>query len=145
MPREVAPSTEAFSTTLVKLIPSELVAAYTAVLSLLKTGEPESPFQPLKLPSGKALIEPTLWTVFFVVTILTPLYLNRVQGVESKRQLIFTTTSFVVWAYSLGGIFEYKGWHLPLLGGILLIIWTLLIPLIARPKAPVKSPAGGPV
>lgn len=135
MPREIKSSSEKFSTTLVKLIPSELVAAYTAILGLLQTGDPKNPFTPLQLQSGPALIEWVLWGTLIVVLVLTPVYLKRIEGVKSTRQLAFTTGSFLIWAYSLGGIFEFKGWHLPLLGGIILILWTLLIPLFARPAS----------
>jgi hypothetical protein len=147
MPRDINTATDPYSTTLVKLIPSELVAAYSAVLGLLKVSDSTMPakhFQAIMI-QGADIIEGVLWAVFWVVTLLTPLYLRKIQGVTSVTQLSFTTCSFVIWAYSLGGIFELKQWYQPLLGGIVLILWTLIIPLIPIPKPPPASspPVGG--
>jgi hypothetical protein len=141
MPREINSDVDPYGTTLVKLIPSELVAAYTALLGLLRVSDSSKPgqlFQEIKI-QDKNIIESLLWTILVIITTLTPIYLKRIQGVKSTSQLVFTTGSFLVWAYSLGGIFEFKHLYNPLFGGVILILWTLLVPLVI-PTNPPQDP-----
>lgn len=100
---------------LFKYIPAELVAGYIFVTGSVKQ---------LTAPGETKLLS---WLLFAVFTILTPLYLNRVQKVRKLKQLVVSTLSFVVWAFALGGPFALTEWYNPLHGSLLLPVFTLLI------------------
>ena len=118
MPRQIRKD-QKYQDKILKMIPSEIVAAYLVVEPLARQvsfGESSE---------GSKLVE---WIVFGVLLALTPLYLARVQAVENARQIALTTASFVVWVYSLGGPFVAIGWHSAALASIILVIWTLAVP-----------------
>lgn len=96
MPREVN-NVQPFADKLVKLIPTEILAAYLAIASMLG-------FNPSELSgTAQGLNTILIQIVFFVLLVLTPLYLWRVTGVTNKLQLIVTTASFIVWFTLLVG------------------------------------------
>jgi hypothetical protein len=101
---------------LLKLIPSEIVAAYMILQGII----PEDSSRIGTLVVGIAL------------TILTPVYLNRIHNVKRTVQLVLTTISFIVWLYTLGGPFRAWGIYQAWIGSVILIIWTLIIPLFIR-------------
>jgi hypothetical protein len=105
----------------VKYIPTEIVGAFLAVQGLIVG---------LSGPLGQ-------WTMIIVsgaLLVLTPLYLAFVQGVRQAGQLIVTTISFVVWLYTLQGPFKDWGIYDATIGSVVLILWTLIIPVIAKPR-----------
>lgn len=112
---------------LMKLIPGEVVAAYITIDGII----------PPQHSSSR-------WVSLFVALVLLfaiPLYLSKALQVVNVSQIYFTMASFAVWLYSLGGPFKLWGSHLgidlhvPFIGSILLILWTLLIPFFVNPKA----------
>jgi site-specific recombinase len=104
-----------------KLIPSEIVATYMAVAGLWAGG----------IMFGDADITSLVaWIVFGFLLVMTPVYLRMVHKVPEVLQIVFTTLSFAVWVYWLGGPFELAGWHQPQLASIGLALWTLLMPLV---------------
>jgi hypothetical protein len=116
---------------LLKLIPGEVVAAYITIDGII----------PFDAGSAK-------WVslaVSLVLLVAIPLYLTKTLAVENARQVVFTMGSFLVWLYSLGGPFKLWAaatgipFHVPYIGSILLILWTLLIPCAV--SAPVSSHA----
>ena len=112
---------------LLKLIPTEIIAAYMAVHGI---------FQGQVIELGGADVTRFVgWTVFFVLLVLTPLYLAKIHSVRGKTQLVLTTLSFVVWVYTLGGPFQMVGWYQPQIASCVLVLWTLVVPLfIESPK-----------
>ena len=71
---------------LYKIIPAELTAAYLAISSFLT--DPAN---------GLA----NVWLLFgfgIFLTVLTPIYLTRLQGVRNPFQLVVSTVSFPIWA-----------------------------------------------
>ena len=106
---------------LLKLIPTEIVAAYLVIEGLI----------PQEATHGAvvSLIS------FGVLLGLIPLYLKKTMQVHQPWQIVFTMVSFVVWVYSLGGPFIHYGLHISYMGSVLLILWTLLIPLVYRPAS----------
>lgn len=108
---------------LLKLIPSELVGAYTVIGGII--------------PQAQAKWGTLITSA--ILLILTPLYLLRLQGVTRPEQLAVTTISFAVWVYSLGGPFQYWGLYQPWLGSVVLVLWTVIVPLIVNPR-PVRRP-----
>jgi len=117
---------------LLKYIPTEVVALYLTLDVLVRSsGE-----------KGAALF----WCIFAFGVLATPLYLWRVGGVAKRSQLAISTVAFVVWILAIGGPFTHLGWYKPLYGGILLPMYTFLIPVFEPAKAAAaapRSPAAG--
>jgi hypothetical protein len=99
---------------LLKLIPSEIVAAYIFLQGVI--------------PEENAKLG--LLIVTAILLILTPFYLRKFENVTNLVQVVITTFSFLVWVYSLGGPFEVWGIYQPWIGAIVLVTWTLIVPLI---------------
>ena len=109
---------------LLKLIPSEIVAAYMVLAGII----PED-----KAKWGTLIVS-------IVLLVLVPFYLWKMQNVQRNSQVIFTMISFVVWLYSLGGPFEVWGLYEAWIGSIILVLWTLIIPLVVNPKSQPATP-----
>lgn len=116
MAREVKVNQD-YKSKLLKLIPSEIVAAYVVIEGII--------------PDDRKYIGTLV--VSLILLALVPLYLRKIYGVRRLGQNIFVMAAFVVWIYSLGGPFRYwdiwEGW----IGSSLLILYTLTIPLFYRP------------
>ena len=123
MAREIRPAQD-YKARLLKLIPSEIVAAYLVLSGII----PE---------------ESAKWGILIVsvvLLILVPLYLWRIHNVKRCAQIIITTISFVVWVYSLGGPFLSWGMHKAWIGSVILVLWTLIVPLVVDPKPKTAVP-----
>ena len=101
---------------LVKYIPTEVVALYIALSSLV-------------VSSGDAS-SVVFWAILVFGIIVTPLYLWRILKVSKVSQLGISTIAFIIWAFALGGPFASLGWYKPLYGGILVICYTFVVPMI---------------
>jgi hypothetical protein len=123
MPREIK-STNEFRSKLLKLIPSEIVAAYMVLQGII----PED--------SGKW----GLIIVSLVLLIITPFYLSKFEKVKKASQIAFSTASFVIWVYTLGGPFVFWGVYKPWIASIVLVLWTLIIPLFFGAKPEDEEP-----
>ena len=105
---------------LLKLIPAEFIGLYVAV-SQLVANEP-------------SLRQPVLICIVVGFVVLIPVYLYFVQGIRRAGQLLVTSASFLVWAYSLGDAFQPGPWiqsnlFVPVIGSIAIVLWTGLMPL----------------
>ena len=118
MARQIKPENP-YQTKLLKLIPSEIIAAYLIIAGFI--------------PAGYVHSKVLLTIITAVLLILVPLYLIRLQGVKGPFQIVFTSLSFLVWVYSIGGPFVFYGIHEAVIGSSILVIWTLLIPLVIKP------------
>ena len=112
-----------FKDRLVKLIPSEIITAYTTIFGLI-TGA---------VVAGNK--NSLLLIVFALLLILTPFYLYYVSHVTKAAQIVFTTVAFAIWVSVIGGPFD--GYHplgfpLSFIGSIVLIFYTLLIPFVYK-------------
>jgi hypothetical protein len=107
-----------------KYIPGEIVATY---LSLIGFMENVDHTDEAKLP--------TLWVMFIVCLILTPVYFWKMteKGQPKLRHIVVSSLAFLVWAYALGGVFESLGWHKPWLGSVILALYTLIAGLVPPP------------
>ncbi|TRX31198.1 hypothetical protein FNW52_18970 [Flavobacterium sp. ZT3R18] len=105
---------------LVKLIPSEIIAAYVTIYGLVQA-----------FNGGNK--EKLLWIVIVILIIITPVYLIKVSKVTKKSQLLFSTIGFVIWVFATGSpapkILEFPPESL---ASIVLIIQTLSIPLFYK-------------
>ncbi len=120
MARQIKP-VESYRNKLLKLIPSEIVAAYMVVIGII----------PENYSKWGTLI------VSLVLFILTPFYLKRLEKIANNVQVVFCSFSFVVWVYSLGGLggpFAHWNLYQPWIGSNVLIIWTLMVPLFVTTK-----------
>jgi hypothetical protein len=70
-----------------------------------------------------------LQIVFFILLVLTPIYLRKVSKVNNVTQLGVTTISFIIWVYTLGGPFVVWGIYYSLIGSVVLVLWSVIIPL----------------
>lgn len=105
----------------VKYIPSDIVAAWTAATGLINSAS--------DVPQSTLL-----WIVFLVGVVLTPAWILK-QTSEKRKPLAITqslvsTVSFVVWVFALGGPFATLGFYRPLYGSLVLILYTLVSGLI---------------
>jgi hypothetical protein len=50
-------------------------------------------------------------------------------------QTAISTLAFGVWVFALGGPFNFQAWYSPLYGSLLLIAFTLIVPLINPPES----------
>lgn len=133
MPREIKSNAEAaaireinsqpndYKDRLVKLIPSEIVAAYVPLQGLI-----------MGLTQNQQTI---MWIVFVCLLALVPLYLNKITAVKKPGQLAFSTLAFAIWVLALGG-FTVLLPGVTLLnanvGSIILILYTLFIPFVYK-------------
>ena len=118
-------SSDPFKDKLYKLIPSEIVVAWMALKGLFDTNT-------------------EAWIIFGLVLFLTPIYWLKFHKVTDIPQLIGLTLSFVVWAISIGGLpLDGMGLFetLPHLPSVILILWTLLIPVLITMPTQKKKPA----
>lgn len=120
MAREIE-SSNTYKDVLLKLIPSEIVAAYMVVDGFIPADKPYARWV-ATAASGFLLI-------------LTPFYLRKLYKVYSWRQIIFISLSFIVWVYWMGGPFKFWNIHLAWLASIVLVLWTLLVPLVNLPSS----------
>lgn len=110
----VIKNTDLFKDKLYKLIPAEVIAAYIAIQGLL-SGQPAVIIQ----------------IVIGVLVLLTFLHIHIILGVEDLKHKLFQTATFLVWVYAIAPI-DIIGptLHNPQVASIVLILWTLLIPLV---------------
>jgi len=123
MPREIKED-QNYKDKLLKLIPSEIVAAYLVILGILSNEEIT-----IQETNITVIVH---WVVFGIILILTPVYLRKFQNVMKLSQLILTSLSFVVWSYSLGGPFAVSNFYHSTIASILLILWTLAAPTFVK-------------
>ena len=116
MAREVKVNQD-YKSKLLKLIPSEIVAAYLVIQGII--------------PEERKYIGTLVESIILLA--LVPLYLRNVYGVRRLGQHLFVMGAFVVWIYSLGGPFRYWNLWEAWIGSSLLILYTLAIPLVYRP------------
>jgi hypothetical protein len=128
MAREVN-TTQSYSDKAVKLVPTEIVGAYMVLAGIIGIDATSGAAPTDSL--SKILIQ----IVFFVLLVLTPLYLWKMSGVSNVVQLIVTTLAFIIWIYTLGGPFAVWGIYEPKIAALILTLWSLVIPIVVRPTS----------
>lgn len=122
MPREIK-DTQNYYEKLLRLIPSEIVAAYLVIIGIIPVNEP-------------------IWlnvAVTLILLLIIPFYLWRAQNVKNKNQIITTAIAFIIWVYSFnGGIFNSFGLYKPWIASIILVLFTLIMPILIVEKKEVK-------
>ena len=118
MAREVK-SDQDYKSKLLKLIPSEIVAAYILIGGII----------PADYKYWGTLVTAV------IMLVLIPFYLRRLYDIKRLGQIIFVMIAFVIWIYTLGEPFRHWGIWQEWIGSALLIIYTLTIPLFYHPRA----------
>lgn len=111
---------------LYKLIPTELTAAYVAIASLI---------DPVNFGEDHLWLLPVSYGV---LQILVPVYMWRLQGVRDIAQLVVSSISFPIWAANISSILVSEKFN-SISGvtlGVVLILWTLVIPLVVKGNNP---------
>lgn len=116
MAREVKVNQD-YKSKLLKLIPSEIVAAYLVIEGII--------------PEERKMIGTLALSAILLA--MVPLYLRRIYGIKRTGQHVFVMLAFLVWIYSLGGPFRYWDIWEAWIGSSLLILYTLAIPLFYNP------------
>lgn len=103
-----------FISSLLKLIPSEIIALYLAL----------SGFIPDEFAAEVVIAA--------ICLIIAPFYLINVLKVKNAAQIIFTTLAVAVWIFSLGGGplkyvdgFVFKTWY----SSVAIVVWTIIPPI----------------
>lgn len=131
-PAEGAPPTtvprDGFLDQIVKLIPSQVIAFYTAAItSLGGTGTP-----------GSTEPNSQLWIAFVLGLILTPVLTWKQTHEPGKSpaypQIAIATVSFVVWAFAIPGPFQSFDFWSPGIATVVLGAYTILIGAIPLPQ-----------
>jgi hypothetical protein len=126
MPRQIA-ADDPYRNSLLKLIPSEIVATYMSIEGVIPN-------------SGNMLnVGASIAATLLIAGLIYP-YLQRVHNVTDKRQIVLTVVGFLIWVLWLqidnpnrwlGGseIFKDASW----LPSVLLMLWTFASPLLMTP------------
>jgi hypothetical protein len=121
--QNVAPND--FKDRLIKLIPAEIIAAYVTISGLIIGFAKHKP---------NADQSNLLWIIILVLMILTPVYLMKVLGISKKGQILFSTIGFLIWAFATASPYtnDVLGFSIELITSLILILYTLLIPLFYK-------------
>ena len=112
---------DGYSDKLIKYIPSDVVGAYTAASGIVASQD-------------KNTVPTYYWIIFVIGLLVTALWTLRQTRLPNKplaiTQTAISTGAFLVWAFALGGPFANVSWYAPVYGGILLSVYTFLIPIL---------------
>ena len=117
----------------VKLVPTEIVGGYAVLAGIIGVDTASTAVPPDTLT--KVLVQVS----FFVLLVLTPLYLYFISKVRNKVQIVVTTIAYIIWIYTLGGPFSIWGIYNGKVAGVILTVWSWVIPLVVRPDPATQS------
>jgi len=107
-----------------KLVPTEIVAGYIALINLV----PSIQIQSIKVWAYSI--------IFTLCLILTPIYLNAFSEKEKPKRnhLIISSVAFIIWAYTISGSLVIPKFYDSSLSSILLISFSLISGIIPLKK-----------
>jgi len=124
---------DTYSDKLLKNIPAEIIAAWVTASNLINSAS--------DTPKNTVL-----WIAFLIGVVLTVFWTKKqtdVKGLPTAwTQISIATGSFVVWVFALGGPFASLSFYRPLYGALLLILYTLVVPLITPKESTVSASRG---
>ena len=106
---------------IMKYIPSEIVGAWIAIQGIAKNiNNPNNIF---------------LWIIIIFLAVLTFFYIKQQTSEANKKtagkQTVISVGAFIIWAFAIGGQpFESLVFYNSAYGSILMILYTLTIPII---------------
>jgi hypothetical protein len=106
---------------LIKMIPSEVISLYIIGSGLIPQEE------------SVALL---VWTVICLIGVIC----IRIYGTADPRRRLppqwqsvsISSISFLIWVYSLGGVFKAFHLYVSYIGSLLILAWTFFIPLFYK-------------
>lgn len=111
---------DVYSDRLLKYIPADIVAAWLVVSNFIASVD--------EVPDS------VHWITFMVGIVLTALWTKKQTdepGIPPAiTQIVISTGAFIVWVFSLGGPFATLVFYRPLYGSLMLLLYTLVVPLI---------------
>jgi hypothetical protein len=113
---DLYPEADKYTTKLLKYIPAEVIALYLTLDTLIRSAD--------QIPVA------VYWGIFLFGIIATYLYLWRVENVAKQGQLVISMLAYCIWVFAIGGPFTNLEWYDPIYGGILLPIFTFMVPII---------------
>jgi hypothetical protein len=123
---EAGGTVDTYTDKLIKYIPADIVAGWTAVNGMIAGRDADQ----------QATL---LWIVFIFGLVITPLWIARVTGRSgmkpARTQIVISTIAFVVWVFALGGPFAGLSWYDPIYGSLLLVGFTFVVPIINPSEA----------
>jgi hypothetical protein len=129
---------DSFAARVVKYIPADVVAAWVTVSSLIASPPAAGAAPNAAAGARDSTIQ---WVVFVIFLVLTAFWTWRTtqapNAPPAKTQILVSTISFAVWVFGLGGPFTSLELvrAKPAIGGVALIIWTLVAGRIVPPKS----------
>jgi hypothetical protein len=113
---------------LLKYIPSDVVGVWLTGSGLIK-GE---------VDDGSRV--GLLWLLFVAGLVLSFFWTRKQTHEAGKpiewRQVLLSCGSFLVWVFAIGGPFAELDFYTPILGSIILLIYTAVIPFLPPPRVP---------
>jgi hypothetical protein len=106
---------------LIKMIPGEVVGLYLIGSGFIPEGQ------------GVALL---VWSIICLIGVVTV----RVYGTTDAEKnlppqwgaVLISSVAFVIWLYSLGGVFKLYGLHVAYVGSLLVLAWTFFVPIFYK-------------
>lgn len=113
----------------IKNIPADIVAGWTAILGLFKVA-------PGTLPDMNTTT--LMWILSVVFLIATFIWTFRQTSKPGQRpawiQIVVSTVAFAVWAIALGTPFDTLPFYDPRVAAAILIVWTIIVGAINPPQ-----------
>ncbi len=109
-----------------KLIPAEIVAAHLTIQGFVYN----------EITYRDIIIEISAGTLLFAL----PFYLWHALGIKKCSQISLTMASFVVWVLAVSLPVHQRSGIAPILGSIILILWTTVIPIFTGSAETVLHP-----
>ena len=116
---------DSYAARLIKYIPSEIIAVYLTLRSMIMSSEPQC----------HSDMYWAYWAIFIFGVIVTPIYMWKIQRrltpgkIVNKGVVLVSTGAFIAWTIGSAWPFELCDWYQPVYGGMFLIVYTFLMPL----------------
>ena len=110
---------------LYQLIPAEITGAYLAISNILDLE---------KGLDGDVTYLVSISMTYLILQILVPIYVYKIQNVRNAGQIIASTLSFPIWAANISSAYigSLTTLDIGMIAGVVLILWTLMVPLLAQ-------------
>ncbi len=128
---------DGFLDKIVKSIPSQVIAFYTAALVFLAEPAAAAGSAAASTAGAQSGANPKLWLPFVLGLVLTPILTWRQTHDPTKpvayTQIIVATISFVVWAFATGGPFQSFDFWSQGVAAVVLAAYTVVLGVIPQP------------
>ena len=106
---------------LMKMIPAEVIGFYLIGIGVIPEGQ-----------RG--------WLLVWSIVCLIGVVVVRAYGTSDSKEnlppqwsvIFISAGAFVIWLYSLGGVFKVYNLHVPFVGSLLVLAWTFFVPIVYK-------------